>query len=520
MTMNNNSVFNATVCIAGILLLAIHLLYLVIKKNKSKDEKNLMDFFIFTIIHFATYLSYTLIKVNYTSNAFIIAFYTAFYIMNNVEALLLLRYACSYIKTSEKNLKLITTINLCAFCVFILLDIINIFTGIFFTASGGEYVRSKGMIVSQGYQFVAFASVFLVAATNKKLSAREKIAFGIYCFLPLVAIVLQNIFKGYAIAYASIIVAIEILFIFLDVQKNMELDEKVTILDSMAGIYDNVNLLDFAAGTETNLRSADQHAEAIDLSKQSHTLMNQKLINSVVPDHLEAFSAFTDIRTVRKRLTNKKIISADFADIQNGWFRAQYITVDSTLDGIPNIVIYTTRNIDEEKQREENLIRISLTDDMTRLFNRRCYDEDLNQIKSAPLKSDFVIFSIDVNGLKTVNDTKGHAAGDELVKAAADCLTRSFENSGKVYRTGGDEFMAIVHTTEPEQYRARIHQNALEWHGEHTDTLSVSVGYASLKENENASVDALERLADKDMYREKEQFYTETGTQRRGHITA
>ena len=53
--MNNTSVFNATVCIAGILLLAIHLIYLLIKKNKSKDEKNLMEFFIFTIIHFATY---------------------------------------------------------------------------------------------------------------------------------------------------------------------------------------------------------------------------------------------------------------------------------------------------------------------------------------------------------------------------------------------------------------------------------------------------------------------------------
>ena len=516
--MNNTGVFNATVCIAGILLLAIHLIYLLIKKNKSKDEKNLMEFFIFTIIHFASYLSYTLIKVNYTSNAFIIAFYTTFYMMNNVEAFLLFSYASSYIKTEKKREKRIFTLNVCVFCVFILLDIINIFTGIFFTASGGEYVRSKGMIVSQGYQFVAFACVFMVAATNKKLSAREKAAFGIYCFLPLVAIVLQNIFKGYAIAYASIIVAIEILFIFLDVQKNMALDEKVTILDSMAGIYDNVNLLDFAYGTETNLRSPGQKSESIDLHKQSHTLMNQKLINTVVPDHLEAFAAFTDIRTVRNRLANKKIISADFTDVHSGWFRAQYISVESGADGIPNIVIYTTRNIDEEKQKEEHLIRISLTDDMTRLFNRRCYDEDLNKIKSAPLKSDFVIFSIDVNGLKTVNDTKGHAAGDELVKAAADCLTQAFENCGKVYRTGGDEFMAIVHTSEPEQYRGRIHQKASEWHGTYSDTLSVSVGYAALAENAGAGADALERLADKEMYREKENHYTETGLHRRVHI--
>lgn len=55
-----------------------------------------------------------------------------------------------------------------------------------------------------------------------------------------------------------------------------------------------------------------------------------------------------------------------------------------------------------------------------------------------------------MNGLKTVNDTKGHAAGDELIKGAADCLALSVGNKGKVYRTGGDEFMAVVHSDDPE----------------------------------------------------------------------
>ena len=38
--------------------------------------------------------------------------------------------------------------------------------------------------------------------------------------------------------------------------------------------------------------------------------------------------------------------------VVSGWFRAQYITVDSTLDGIPNVIIYVTRNVDEEKRRQ------------------------------------------------------------------------------------------------------------------------------------------------------------------------
>jgi len=65
--------------------------------------------------------------------------------------------------------------------------------------------------------------IFFVSVTDKKLNSREKTAFALYCTLPFVAIILQNIFKGYAIAYASVIIATETLFLFLSVQKNIEL---------------------------------------------------------------------------------------------------------------------------------------------------------------------------------------------------------------------------------------------------------------------------------------------------------
>lgn len=291
--------------------------------------------------------------------------------------------------------------------------------------------------------------------------------------------------------------------------------EKIEILDSMAEIYDNVNLIDFVNNTEMSLRDDEQKKHGIDMSAQTHTLMNQRIKNQVMPDQLEEFMTFTNIKTVRTRLSQKKLISADFIDVVSGWFRAQYITVDSTLDGIPNIVIFTTRNVDEEKRREEHLIRISMTDEMTRLFNRRCYDEDLREIRNGVLSEDFVLFSIDVNGLKKVNDTKGHAAGDELIKGAANCLVLSVGKRGKVYRTGGDEFMALVHTEEPEEVRKTIRQRAEKWHGVYTDTITLSVGYAAHRSDPGASVDDLERMADADMYAEKERYYKESGIDRR-----
>lgn len=235
--MENSYIFNATVCIFGILMLGIHTLSIILKKNKRKDEMCLLDFFIFTILHFSIYLAFTFIRMSYSSNGFIIAFYTSFYIMNNIELLLLFRYMKNYTELPNKICKTLNIINLSSFTIFCILDIINIFTGIFFTAENGVYLRSNTMIISQGYQFIMFTAIFVTAVASKKLNQREKIAFALYCVLPFIAIILQNAFKGYAIAYASIIVAIEVLFVFIGVEKNFQISmQKEKIKDAQINI--------------------------------------------------------------------------------------------------------------------------------------------------------------------------------------------------------------------------------------------------------------------------------------------
>ncbi|MBP5467445.1 MAG: histidine kinase [Clostridia bacterium] len=221
--MKSNSVFNATVCLIGIIILLVHTGNLEVKKEKRKDEKCLLVFFIFTIVHFATYLAFTIIKIYYKSDAYITAFYTTFYVMNNGEALLLFIYALSYIEMTKETKAKLSLFNAILFAVFVLSDIVNVFTGIYFYAQGGEYIRSGTMILSQAYQCAVFIVIMCIALSNKKLNVREKTAFATYCLLPFVAIILQNFFKGYAIAYASIIVSVEILFTFISISRNIEL---------------------------------------------------------------------------------------------------------------------------------------------------------------------------------------------------------------------------------------------------------------------------------------------------------
>ena len=228
--MENNTVFNITICIIGILILLVHVVNLILKKNKRKDEIFLLIFIAFTVFHFAIYLTYTLIKMDYTNNPLVISFYTTFYIFNNLEVLLLFLYFLTYIFLPTDKKKILSIVNISLFSIIVLLDIINIFNKMFFYAEDGIYLRNKFMILAQMYQFVILGIVFVVAIINKKLNKREKMAFGLYCILPLIAIIVQDRFKGYAIAYASIIVAVEVLFFFVNVERNINIAKEGEML--------------------------------------------------------------------------------------------------------------------------------------------------------------------------------------------------------------------------------------------------------------------------------------------------
>ena len=221
-------VFNASVCLIGFIILLVHVVNLLMRKNRRRDENALLVFFAFTALHFAVYFTFTILKyyLGEVSNAFIMSFYTGFYIANNLEVFFLLLYMMMYVDVPVKFGKPLQIANVSLLALFLVLDFLNLIVPMFFYAENGVYHRTNTMILSQGYQFLMLAAVFLLTLTNKKLNVREKLAFAIYCLLPLVAIILQNVFKGYAIAYLSIIIAIQILFLFLSVEKNLKLAQQ------------------------------------------------------------------------------------------------------------------------------------------------------------------------------------------------------------------------------------------------------------------------------------------------------
>lgn len=163
------------------------------------------------------------------------------------------------------------------------------------------------------------------------------------------------------------------------------------------------------------------------------------------------------------------------------------------------------------------LTAASLIDQPTMLFNKRAFERDKAQLSAQGLDSESVLVIADVNGLKTVNDTLGHDAGDELIRGAADCLRTCFDPFGKLYRVGGDEFAAILRlsASAQEMVEKELLQIASAWSGGKVSGVSISCGYASAREFPHESVEGLLKIADERMYAEKGRHYEASGELRR-----
>ena len=182
-------------------------------------------------------------------------------------------------------------------------------------------------------------------------------------------------------------------------------------------------------------------------------------------------------------------------------------------------IVFFVMSIRERKAFKELTERrkISLTDDMTGLFNRRAFEEDCSNIREQGMISKISILMMDVNGLKTANDTYGHLAGDELIIEAAKCMQTALGELGKAYRIGGDEFVALLTCSEEKQRDVlqTLERLISSAKCSYPCTLSVSKGVVVCKEHPDLTFDEMKDLADKRMYADKDAYYRRSGETRR-----
>lgn len=175
---------------------------------------------------------------------------------------------------------------------------------------------------------------------------------------------------------------------------------------------------------------------------------------------------------------------------------------------VSNYRVMRTR--EQEKENELSAARIVAdTDPLTGVKSRHAYDEMtalLDQQIVQGTVGDFAVAVCDVNGLKVINDTLGHQAGDEYIRFAGVMICDHFKRS-PVFRIGGDEFAVILEGSDYEQRHELAHAlDARSVEHQNSGLVVVSVGMSDFARGRDLNVQAVFERADAFMYQRKKEL--------------
>ncbi len=183
----------------------------------------------------------------------------------------------------------------------------------------------------------------------------------------------------------------------------------------------------------------------------------------------------------------------------------RWVEMNSVLiewQGKPATLNFQT-DITKRKQSEDAILYLSYHDQLTGLYNRRFYEEELKRLDT---ERNFPISLVmaDVNGLKLTNDAFGHMAGDKLLQDVATILKHECRSDEIAARIGGDEFMLLLPRTGEAEAEAIVQRIQKEIGRKKNDSmiLSVSFGWAT-KEDVTTDIAAVYIQAEDQMYRHK-----------------
>jgi len=190
---------------------------------------------------------------------------------------------------------------------------------------------------------------------------------------------------------------------------------------------------------------------------------------------------------------------------------AEMLVTETEIDG-ETIYVVSLRDITDLVMLREKLRTLSYTDDLTGLYNRRgFFIVAQQQMKIARRhKKGMLLFFIDLDRLKWINDTFGHLEGDQALIALANILKDTFRSSDIIARFSGDEFVAFAIETNSEGgdiIANRLQKNIDAYNKKEKlpYKISVGLGMASYDPEEPCSIYELITRADKLMYKQKQE---------------
>lgn len=210
---------------------------------------------------------------------------------------------------------------------------------------------------------------------------------------------------------------------------------------------------------------------------------------------------------VEYELSKKDLnVLSDVGPDESIWFEGRIQALDFKIDE-EELVLWVASNISDRHALEEQLVKMSDTDQLTGLYNRRKLENELQlfleTFKRHSIPTSLLMF--DVDNLKIINDSLGHIAGDKLIKTVASTFINQLRVNDIACRFGGDEFVIALPSTHSDQalkLAQRIHESALidlsKFCVEEAKA-SLSIGVTTMLATDLNYVDTLKR-ADQALY--------------------
>ena len=185
-------------------------------------------------------------------------------------------------------------------------------------------------------------------------------------------------------------------------------------------------------------------ASAAMLGRPSQWLTGQVLAGLC---HSDDQARLDDLRARVGETDGPGCIEVRFSHLQGHWVVTEVSPVDLRHDPDVRSVVLNIRDVSDRKRQEEDLMRRALYDPLTGLANRALFREHvekaLARLRRTSARPHAVLF-VDLDGFKTVNDSLGHAAGDEVLVEVGNRLRRLMRPGDTAARLGGDEFAVLL----------------------------------------------------------------------------
>ncbi len=172
-------------------------------------------------------------------------------------------------------------------------------------------------------------------------------------------------------------------------------------------------------------------------------------------------------------------------------------------EGRINGVVLVFRDFTEKKEKQAKIEYLSFHDQLTGVYNRRFFAEELTRIdteRNLPL----TLIMADVNGLKLANDAFGHLMGDEILREAAELLKKACRSDDIVARIGGDEFIMLLPQTNAREAECFVNRIKKALSDIKIDSIELSISFGWVTKNEaNEKMEEIYKQAEDYMYRHK-----------------